>query len=127
MPDEPQKPTDEQIGVQPLVGAVTESKPKEVNDNVARSLGDRYAMARQCVGLELPLILHQQCYEYMGQPVEIIEANVYDTIGRAEVVIESSGDHRTQVEFRDLDWLYSRTTKDAVCQKPRDEYILYGE
>lgn len=91
-----------------------------------RSLRDRWVMGRIEYGETIPLILHETCYSYIGQPVKIIEANVFDEVKNAEVVIETGFGDRTQVEFSELLWHYCRTTIDAACKTPRSFYIRDG-
>jgi hypothetical protein len=98
----------------------------EVNDKLSGLLRDRWIMSRGVLNQSLPLILHEELYEHFGEWCQIIEANVYDTIDNAEVVIENRSGDRTQVQFGHLTWKRNRDLVDAVCQKTLTQLIVEG-
>jgi hypothetical protein len=76
----------------------------EVTEKLASTLRDRWIEARKCLGKPLPLILHEEVYEHFGEWCKIVEANVYDKVENAEVVIENRSGERHQLEFKLLSW-----------------------
>lgn len=74
------------------------SKPKTATD-LAIAFANEY---KQMTG-HLPLIMHEEIYEFFGPDrVSIIEANVFDKIENAEVVISNSTLEVKQVTFSEL-------------------------
>ena len=67
-------------------------------------LRDRWVEARKAQGKPLPLIMHEEVYTHFRTPCSIVEANVYDKVDNAEVVIESGEGTRTTIEFNQLSW-----------------------
>lgn len=96
----------------------------EINERLCCQLRDRWAMAKGYLRDGLPLVLHEECYEHFGEWCRIIEANVYDKVSNAEVVIENRSGERHQLEFKDLSW---RKNFDLMkSSKPASEVIKGG-
>lgn len=98
----------------------------EVTKKVADQLRDRWVMARGLLNESLPLVLHEELYEFFGEWCKIVEANVYDKIENAEVVIENRMGKRETVEFCNLSWKRNRDLVDAVSQKTISELVVEG-
>jgi hypothetical protein len=94
---------------------------------IQSSLADRYAMIFEMVNGHLPLIMHRVCYDYMGcGGVQIVEANIYDTVSNADVVIENRSGNRAHIEFRELSWGFGRKTISRLSEVTKEEYIRGG-
>lgn len=98
----------------------------EVTEKLSDELRDCWVMARRILNEPLPLILHEEVYEHFGEWCKIIEANVYDKIENAEVVIESRMGKRATVEFGHLSWKRNRDLVDTVSQKTLTELVVEG-
>lgn len=67
-------------------------------------LRTQWAKAYETEHGHLPLIMHQECYEYLGQPVKIVEANVFDRVDNSEVTIQTWDGNGDTLDFRKLSW-----------------------
>lgn len=94
-----------------------------VDRKLMESLRDRYAMAAYSLVGSYPLITDVYCYQYFGQPVKIVEVNMYDTLANAEVTIETSGMERTRLEFVQLSWDFSRNISGEFCKRSEHDII----
>lgn len=72
---------------------------------------------KQCHG-HLPLILHDECYEFFGDFVKIVRANVYNEIKDAEVTVEGRLGSTHTLEFAELSWKHGRRTMERIAETP---------
>lgn len=99
---------------------------EELPDELVENLRDRWVLARQYRHESLPLIMHEELYEYFGEWCKITDANIYDTVENAMVVIENRSGTRTEVEFSELRWRTNYALADASCKKPQIKVITEG-
>ncbi len=91
-----------------------------------QELLDRWIELRRINGKGLPLIIGEECYEHFGQRCQIVEANVYDTVENAEVVIEAGFGERTEVEFSRLSWDFGCRHNDSLSKMSLMDLIRNG-
>lgn len=65
-----------------------------------------YALHFQKHHGHLPLVLHQEVYQFFGERVKIIEANVFDKPENAEVTIEGGFAEQKVIQFSELELEY---------------------
>lgn len=79
---------------------------------------DNYARAYFDLRGHLPLILHEECYEFFGDFVKVVNANVFGDINDAEVTIESRLGAVHTLEFSELGWKHGRNTMKQLQTSP---------